>query len=455
MIHERHRRDLHLLGVAAALLVAVPSAGSAGRTGQWASASLSLRPENSRPPPTSSVAIDPRPPYALYAGSYSRPAVYRTVNGGRTWKVLTIPSSLAHASGWLAPQTMTFDARGTLYVGTFAAGVLRSTDSGRHWEVLNGGLQKGGGGAYLQIRAIAVARTNPQTLYLATNGGIFKSTNAGHDWHAVNTGLTDLDVHALAVDPQSENVVYIGTTRKAIFKTGNGGANWTPASNGVTATDVRAIVVDPVGGAVYAGTLGRGVFKSVNGGTTWSATGPGYSRPYSFVLAIDPTADETVYSAYDRGIVRTVNGGASWTDISTGAPKDSQSINSIAVSPDRRRVYASTFSASVLYYPSPLDGVVYKAWVSASQGGKPAGVLPAGARAMWAHFVLAAAPVHGPVTTTYFGPRVKVVDVVKPRALTLTSSLVLGPNQRFRPGVWRIVLRVRSTVLATIRVRVA
>ena len=74
--------------------------------------------------------------------------------------------------------------------------------------------------------------------------------------------------------------------------------------------------------------------------------------------------------------------------------------------------------------------------------------------AMRAHFDLAAPPVRGPITVTFFGPRVQVSQVVQPRARSITASLPLKAHQVFRPGPWRIVLSVRSTVLKTLQVRV-
>ena len=54
-----------------------------------------------------------------------------------------------------------------------------------------------------RIPALAIDPLTPSTVYAGTEGGgVFKSIDGGAHWSAGNTGLTDNDVHALAVDPR-------------------------------------------------------------------------------------------------------------------------------------------------------------------------------------------------------------------------------------------------------------
>ena len=50
------------------------------------------------------------------------------------------------------------------------------------------------------------------------NRGVFKTTDGGVIWQAVNTGLTNLNVHALAIDPGNPATVYAGTYGSGVFK---------------------------------------------------------------------------------------------------------------------------------------------------------------------------------------------------------------------------------------------
>jgi hypothetical protein len=76
----------------------------------------------------------------------------------------------------------------------------------------------------LDITALAIDPQTPTTLYAGTwdlylgtwRGGVFKSTDGAGSWSALNTGLTDLYVSALAIDPRSPATVYAGT-RAGVF----------------------------------------------------------------------------------------------------------------------------------------------------------------------------------------------------------------------------------------------
>ena len=73
---------------------------------------------------------------------------------------------------------------------------------------------------------------------LELRGGVFKSTNGGTNWTAMNTGLTNTDVYALAINPQTPDTLYAGTYGGGVFKSTNGGTNWTAMNTGLTNTYV-------------------------------------------------------------------------------------------------------------------------------------------------------------------------------------------------------------------------
>ena len=164
------------------------------------------------------------------------------------------------------------------------------------------------------IHALAVDPQNQSTVYVGTGrapappalpirwGGVFKSTNGGESWSAASSGLTATDVYGLALDPQTPSTVYAGTN-SGVFKSTNGGASWSTASSGLAASYVLALAVDPqTPSTVYAGTKDVGVFKSTNSGTTWSAANDGLTTNLVFALAIDPQNPRTVYAGTDGGV---------------------------------------------------------------------------------------------------------------------------------------------------------
>jgi hypothetical protein len=56
-----------------------------------------------------------------------------------------------------------------------------------------------------------------QILYAGTRGGVFQSNNGGASWGPINDGLADLNILALAMDPQDPDTLYAGTLRNSVF----------------------------------------------------------------------------------------------------------------------------------------------------------------------------------------------------------------------------------------------
>jgi len=145
----------------------------------------------------------------------------------------------------------------TIYVGTYANGVFKSTNSGGTWAAANTGLES------QQNASVAVDPTDPATIYAgAFEGGVFKSTNSGGTWVATNTGLTSLLVFSLAIDPTAPTTLYAGTIRGGVFRSTDSGGTWAAINIGLTNSYVTAVALDPTGAkTLYAGFLGGSVWQ--------------------------------------------------------------------------------------------------------------------------------------------------------------------------------------------------
>lgn len=166
--------------------------------------------------------------------------------------MLAVPSALAGMGRWTQTggpgggdvRVIAVDPKtpATLYAGTYYGGVFKSTDSGTNWRSVNTGLTTN-----LNVNTLVIDPATPTTLYAGTDGGdwgtdgsVLKSTDGGASWSAVNTGLMDLDINALVIDPITPTTLYAATSN-GVFKSINGGANWRVVNTG----QILSLAVDP------------------------------------------------------------------------------------------------------------------------------------------------------------------------------------------------------------------
>jgi photosystem II stability/assembly factor-like uncharacterized protein len=216
----------------------------------------------------------------------------------------------------------------TLYAGADGSSVFKSTDGGNRWTEFNNGLPTFGRYSPRPQPAIiftlAIDPVTPSTLYAGTDaGGVFKSTDAGTNWSAMNNGLPTYTYYGIAytsaiftlsIDPLTPSTLYAGVGAGGVFKSTDAGSNWTDSSTGLPGNEVEALAIDPLTpSTLYAGTNGAGVYKSTDRGTSWTAMSNGLSDLFIDTLTIDPLTPSTLYAGTSNGVYifvgDTINGG--------------------------------------------------------------------------------------------------------------------------------------------------
>jgi hypothetical protein len=183
-------------------------------------------------------------------------------------------------------------------------------------------------------------------------------------------------VTAIAVHPNNNNIIYIGTAWGGVWLTKNGGATWTPIFDRAPSLGVgepAGIAIDPVDASIiYVGTSNRdgsqfsgestqppaGLFKSTDGGGSWVRLGSGYpsSAPSNAnrffnqiinIVIVDPTNHLVVYLASNTGVFVSRDGGLNWTQ-GTLPGGDVRSLVMDPTSPATARIlYAGVTSRGV------------------------------------------------------------------------------------------------------------
>jgi len=136
-----------------------------------------------------SVALDPASLQILYAIADGK--LYKTSNGGESW------SEISPASG--AMQTVAVDAviPTTIYASAESAGLFRSSDAGRSWELIRTSTFGG---------SVVAAAFGSRAVF-TTAGGWALSFDGGRTWHSLlsvnDSGLQLRNLSQILVSPEA------------------------------------------------------------------------------------------------------------------------------------------------------------------------------------------------------------------------------------------------------------
>ena len=237
-----------------------------------------------------------------------------------------------------------------LYIGVNNGGVWRSADYGRTWSPVFDGQPTG------SIGALAVAPSDPQTLYVGTGeglqrpdlsvgDGIYKSTDGGMTW--THRGLEDgQQIPAVLVDPRDARHVWVAVLghpygpneERGVFRTTDGGETWQKVLYKDENTGAVDLAADPGNpetvfavlwaarqapweiGSSWTLSANNGLYKSSDGGTTWRQITlglPGAAEGLGRIgLAVAPSAPARMYAvvgaAKGGGLYRSDDGGEHW-----------------------------------------------------------------------------------------------------------------------------------------------
>lgn len=203
----------------------------------------------------------------------------------------------------------------------------------------NNGAQ-GYNGGMGRVGVVAFHPTDGNTLYVGTPaGGMWKSTDGGGTWSPMADALASIGVSGIAVDHTSPDTIYIltgdgdgGQTRSiGVMKSVDGGSTWatTGLSWGVSSNNRGyKLLMHPTNSSIMFAVTTAGILKTTDGWTTWSNVRSGSFRDIEFKPG-DPT---TMYSVTGDTFYRSTDTGSTWGVIGAGLPS-SESRIALGVSP--------------------------------------------------------------------------------------------------------------------------
>ncbi len=234
--------------------------------------------------------------------------------------------------------------------------------------------------------AISGVPGQPNVFYMApNNGGVWKTTDFGRSWNPIFDGQPNDDhrsgsIGALAVAPSNPNTIYVGSGEglrrpdlsvgNGIYKSTDAGRTWQHLGqrDGALrdAQQIGSILVDPKdANRVFVAALGhpygpnaeRGVYRSVDGGETWQKVLYKDDNTGAIDLVFDPRNSQVIFAdmwasrrppwttggSYDgpgSGLYKSTDGGDHWRQITKGLPTEADKFGRIGLAvsqsePDR------------------------------------------------------------------------------------------------------------------------
>src|SRR5919106_479549 len=223
----------------------------------------------------------------------------------------------------------------TYYFGATGGGVWKTVDGGRTWKNVSDGFFGG------SIGAVAVSAWDPNVVYVgggevtlrgnvSPGSGLWKSTDAGKSWKRM--GLEDAQhIPRIRIHPKNPDLVYAAVLGHAfgpnetrgVYRSKDGGATWQRVLSVNENAGAVDLAMDPTNPRILYATFwrvrrspsgfesggpGSGLWKSTDGGDTWAELSRNQGMPKGTLgiigVTVSPTNPDNLYA-----IVEAAEGG--------------------------------------------------------------------------------------------------------------------------------------------------
>ncbi|WP_116771817.1 WD40/YVTN/BNR-like repeat-containing protein [Maribacter litoralis] len=314
----------------------------------------------------SDIIIDPTNPNIIFVsaqgaqyGASSERGIYKSVDGGESWKNVLFVDTNTGASGLtmdMTNPTILYAAMWqhrrfpwTMESGGKNSGIYKSTDSGETWQQLTEGLPKEMGKI-----GISVSRANPERVFAVIEaegekGGVYRSDDAGKKWTLINKDRINIArswyYMEIFADTQNEDIVYV--LNAPVTKSIDGGRTFTPLPT--PHGDNHDLWIDPLNNQRMVNSNDGGSNVSNNGGKSWS-TQENQNTAQFYRVITDNLVPYNVYGGQqDNSTVaiasRTNDRGIDWKDWYAVAGGESAFL---AFDPDNPKlIYGGTYQGNI------------------------------------------------------------------------------------------------------------
>lgn len=286
------------------------------------------------------VSIDPTNPNVVWVGTGENNSqrsvsygdgVYKSLDGGRSWKNMGLKESMHIAEVLVHPQNgdiVYVAAMGPLWGPGGDRGLYKTTDGGETWtKVLDISENTG-------VVSIEMDPRDPDTIYAAAyqrrrhtwtlinggpEGGVHKTTDGGATWREINRGLPGGDKGriGLALAPRQPDTIYaiveaVGD-KGGFYRSTDAGENWSRMNSYVSSSPqyYNEIMVDPHDAdRVYS--LDTYFRVTEDGGKTWQRVPIKDKHVDDHAIWIDPDTPDHMLVGCDGGLYETFDRCRNW-----------------------------------------------------------------------------------------------------------------------------------------------
>ncbi len=307
--------------------------------------------------------------YALFTDGSDITGLYKSEDGGNTWKDLGVTETLQNGSNgfsWYFGQVRVHPTDpNTVFVLDVA--LMRSIDGGNTWPIIYG--YDGPSGLHVDHHALAFDPSDVNYVLDGNDGGINISEDGGETWRKVAI-LPVTQFYEIGLDPQHPQYAYGGTQDNGTLRTKNSQPDaWERIFGG----DGFYVLIDPRNpDVIYAEYQWGQLYKSTDGGKTFYDILPeeikNERHNWDTPVVMDPQNPDVLYYGTNH-LWRSSNGGASWVKISPDLTRnlDDSRVGTITT------IAVAEADAKVVYVGTD-DGLIWKTtnlgttWTNISEG---------------------------------------------------------------------------------------
>ncbi len=301
-----------------------------------------------------SLAIAPSAPRKLYALIAAEDStvlgVFKTTNGGNSWKEITGNGFHYKRGGYSYEGQMMYgnciavSPKNSNHVICGGVDLHRTQDGGSTWELVSKWDRRRGQSDYAHAdhHALLYPSDDPDRIYDMNDGGMDVSYDGGDTWRNRSDGLACTMYYDLDVAQSNASCFGGGAQDNGTLITETGGAN---DHFDVTGGDGGWIVYDPNDeNHLFTSVYNMNIFRWPSNTGSWLNVTPNAPASekgsvWMVYIAMHPTDPKTVYTGSSR-VWKSTNDGVSWKPVSTHFPGTISAIDVNKKDPDR--VYVGT-----------------------------------------------------------------------------------------------------------------